>query len=354
LLREGDYGLLSFGSATVFFQTLERVRGEVPRRDYRDGALIACLGLSIFSHVVGLLFLFLVAAEELAPVAALELDSGLLTKMMMEPPPEDPSVLARKKQEDGKVAPGQRDRDEVGGKRAEKEAGRLGKRDAAQTRTEIAGAAGGAVAAQVRGLGLLGALNGGKGDAMARALDMPSLNNLLSGMGSAQTVIGQGSGGLSLRGAGSGGGGTATGVAYGAGELGTAVAGGKGLGRGAQGLGPKGREVREVSLSLDSAAARVSGGLSREQIDRVVRANRAAIKYCFESALQQKPRLQGAVHVQWRIDRKGNVSTTRVEKSTLSDAKVEGCIVRQIQRWKFPLSDGGEVDVVYPFIFRGQ
>jgi hypothetical protein len=30
---------------------------------------------------------------------------------------------------------------------------------------------------------------------------------------------------------------------------------------------------------------------------------------------------------------------------------VEGCIVRQIRKWRFPQPDGGEVSVMYPFIF---
>jgi hypothetical protein len=41
-----------------------------------------------------------------------------------------------------------------------------------------------------------------------------------------------------------------------------------------------------------------------------------------------------------------------VAKSTIGDPKVEGCILRQVQHWKFPEPDGGEVDVVYPFILR--
>ena len=134
-----------------------------------------------------------------------------------------------------------------------------------------------------------------------------------------------------------------------------AVAGGKGKGRGAgDGKVGGGRGAHEAQLSLGGDGARVSGFLSKEQINRVVQANRAAIKYCFETALQRKPKLQGAINAQWRIDRKGNVSSTRIAKSTLGDAGVEGCILRQISRWKFPEPDGGEVDVVYPFLFREQ
>jgi TonB family protein len=353
-LGPGDYGVVTFGSVSFFFQPVREVRAGAPRKGFRDGALIACFGLSVFMHVVGLLFFFLVAAEEFVPGDDLELDPELVRKFLVVPPPEelpDPSARSGGTDSDD---PGLRDRDEQGGKRHEDEQGRVGAKDATAKDTEIAGERTNAVAQKVRGLGLLGVLSGG-GDrgAISSALDAPSVNDLIGGLGAVANITGKGSGGTGLRGGGKGGGGTGDGVLFGAGKMGTAVAGGKGLGRGKKGAGASGRKAREVTLALGSKDAKVSGFLSAEQINRVVRANRAAIKYCFENALQRQPNLSGKVHVRWRIDRKGRVSSARVAKSTMGNAKVEGCIVRQVKRWKFPEPDGGEVDVTYPFIFQG-
>jgi hypothetical protein len=350
-LAAGDYGLVTFGTASVFFQHVRPVQGPPPTKSFRDAALATCIGLSIFLHVATLLFLFLVAAEELAPEGTGELDSELVRKFLITPPPEELKQLMAHKPSGTKDDPGMRERDEPGGKRADKKEGKVGKRDAQRDRTDVAGNPNDAIAQQVRGMGLLGVLAGGGKTAVSDALQTPSLENLLGGLGASQTIVGRGSGGLGLRGGGNGGGGNGNGVMFGAGKLGTGVGGGKGLGAGSQGMGVRG-QPKEAQLSLGGDGAHVSGFLSREQINRVVQANRAAIKYCFETALQRAPKLEGAINVQWRIDRKGNVSTTRVAKSTLGDAKVEGCILRQIQRWKFPEPDGGEVDVVYPFIFR--
>jgi outer membrane biosynthesis protein TonB len=141
---------------------------------------------------------------------------------------------------------------------------------------------------------------------------------------------------------------------FGAGELGTGIGAGKGgKGRGASGPGAEGPKAKEAKLSLDNSAAQVKGFLSKEQIDRVVRANQAAIKYCFEAEMQHQPKLEGAVHMNWRIDLQGKVTVVRVAKSTLGNARVEGCMARQIKRWVFPKPDGGEVDVTYPFLLRG-
>jgi TonB family protein len=274
-------------------------------------------------------------------------------KFLIVPPPDE-LLTSRARADQGLEDPGMRERDDPGAQRAKDKEGKVGKRDATRDRTEVAGEPADAIAAQVRGMGLLGVLSGGGKNSLDDALKAPSLDNLLGGLGAAQTVLGRGSGGFGLRGSGSGGGGTATGALFGAGELGTQVAGGKGLGRGADGPGGRSRAPREAKLSLGGGDAKVSGYLSREQVDRVVRANQAAIKYCFESALQRAPKLNGAINVQWRIDRQGRVASARVAKSTLGDAGVEGCIVRQVKRWQFPTPDGGEVDVTYPFLFRGQ
>jgi hypothetical protein len=316
--------------------------------------LFASLGLSLFLHVGYLLFLFLVAAQELAPRDALELDTELVKKFLVTPPPEE--LLQKRKAGTETEDPGLRDRDEAGGKRHEKDEGRVGRKDATREDTQIAGEPKDAVAAKVRGMGLLGVLaGGGPQNALASALDAPSLDKMLGGLGSVQTIAGRGSGGFGLRGSGSGGGGTGQGSLFGAGDLGTGVGAGNGSGKGkgSGGIGLPGAKAREAQLSLESSGAHVNGFLSKEQIDRVVRANQAAIKYCFEVEMQHQPKLQGAVHMSWRIDREGRVAAVRVAKSTLGNSRVEGCMARQIKRWQFPRPDGGEVEVTYPFLLRG-
>lgn len=348
-----DYGVVTVGSLALFFQHVRPNQQTLPARLDRDFAVLACLGLSLFIHVTLLLFLFLIAAKEFAPAGELELDTELVKRFMVVPPPIDEPLLAKKKVGTEAKDPGLRDRDE-GGKKAAKAEGRVGKKNATQEDTKIAGEQKDAVA-KVRGMGLLGVLSGGgPAGGLQTALDTPSLDKMLGGLGAMQTVTGRGSGGLGLRGTGNGGGGTGQGNLFGAGELGTGIGAGKGgKGRGAGGPGMEGAKAKEAKLSLDNSAAQVRGFLSKEQIDRVVRANQAAIKYCFESEMQHQPKLEGAVHMNWRIDLQGKVTTVRVAKSTLGNARVEGCMARQIKRWVFPKPDGGEVDVTYPFLLRG-
>jgi hypothetical protein len=341
-----DYGVLTVAT--------EQAR---PVRSPRDGAILACLSFSLFVHVGGLLFLSLVAAKEFAQPGALELDAELVKRFLVVPPPEDEPLLKRKKSGTELEDPGLRERDEMGGKKHEREQGKVGRKDEKREDTQIAGDPKEAIAAKVKSLGLLGVLaGGGPKSALSNALDTPSLDKMLGGLGALHTVTGRGSGGMGLRGSGSGGGGTGKGALFGAGDLGTGVAagGGSGKGRGAGGVGLAGAKAKEAQLSLDDSGAKVRGFLSKEQIDRVVRANQAAIKYCFEVEIQRQPKLQGAVHMNWRIDLSGHVTVVKVAKTTLSNARVEGCMSRQIKRWVFPKPDGGEVDVIYPFLLRGS
>jgi outer membrane biosynthesis protein TonB len=356
-LGPSDYGVVTLGSVALFFQHVQPTQGARPDHSDRDPAVLACLGLSIFLHVGALLFLFLVAAKEFAPAGALELDTELVKRFLVVPPPIDEPLLQRRKAATETKAPGLRDRDEMGGKKQEKAEGKVGKKDATREDTQIAGEPKDAVANKVRGMGLLGVLSGGgPNNALHSALDTPSLDKMLGGLGALQTVVGRGSGGFGLRGSGVGGGGTGKGTLFGAGELGTGVGAGNGSGRGKGkgGIGLPGPKAKEAQLSLDESGAKVHGFLSKEQIDRVVRANQAAIKYCFEVEMQRQPKLEGAVHMNWRIDLSGQVTVVHVAKSTLDNPRVEGCMTRQIKRWVFPKPDGGEVDVTYPFLLRGS
>lgn len=354
-LGPDDYGVLTLGSVAIFFQQVRAAEAH-PSRIRRDPALIASVGFSIFVHVGALLFLFLVAAREFAPAGALELDADLVKRFLVVPPPEDEPLLQKRKAGTEVEDPGMRERDEMGGKKHEREEGKVGKKDAPQDKTEIAGDPKEAIAAKVKNLGLLGVLSGGgPSNALSNALDTPSLDKMLGGLGSLHTVAGRGSGGMGLRGSGSGGGGTGNGVLFGAGDLGTGIGSGKGgKGKGSGGPGMPGPKAKEAQLSVDNSAAKIKGFLSKEQIDRVVRANQAAIKYCFEVEMQRQPKLEGAVHMNWRIDLTGHVTVVKVAKTTLDNARVEGCMSRQIKRWVFPKPDGGEVDVVYPFLLRGN
>ena len=97
----------------------------------------------------------------------------------------------------------------------------------------------------------------------------------------------------------------------------------------------------------------VQGGLDRDLIDAVIRKNMGQIRYCYEQGLQGSPSLRGRVAVTFVIGAQGRVTSSSIASSTMKSAQVEGCILRRLSSWKFPLPEGGvSVKVTYPFVLR--
>ena len=169
-------------------------------------------------------------------------------------------------------------------------------------------------------------------------------------MAGAKMQVGRGSGGLSTSGSGPGGGGTGYGHIYGAGNLDTGGRGTHGKGRGPK-LAERGEH--EVGVGMGNGAGDTDGSLSKEQINKVVRAHLAGIKYCYEKELQHKATLSGGIDIFWIIQPDGTVSKANVKNTTMGDAAVEGCIVRQVKQWQFPKAPAQTTVGRYPFIFKG-
>ncbi len=92
------------------------------------------------------------------------------------------------------------------------------------------------------------------------------------------------------------------------------------------------------------------GGLNPEQIRRVVIAHRGALQACYEIEAQKDPTLKGGLTVSWTIDTGGSVTSANVAGSTIHNARVEGCVLRQVRAWHFPSSDGTS-QATFPFSF---
>jgi hypothetical protein len=196
-----------------------------------------------------------------------------------------------------------------------------------------------------------------------------TVSNALGGLNSANIVLGGGSG-SALKGTGPGGGGTGAGVVFGSGTLDTGWGAGSGGGLGGGRGGPGGRGsggpggggaggrgagagtgVGEARVAVSSGAPSARGGLSPEQIRRVVEAHKGALRACYETEAQRNPNLRGGVTVAWQIEPGGNVSGASIASSTLSNPRVEGCVLRQVKSWRFPVADSSTQVASYPFKF---
>lgn len=172
-------------------------------------------------------------------------------------------------------------------------------------------------------------------------------------------------GGLAGLGAGKGRSGTDRAIS-GSGLVGMSAGGGIGSGSGAgggggyntRGMGTGHSGYGKQSMAGSSAGyaspleseAEVEGGLTKSQIDAVIRRHQGEITYCYEKSLQSKPNIRGRIHYAWKIGPSGRVSQVAVEDSSVNESSVESCIAGKIRGWKFPKPAGNStVSVNYPF-----
>ena len=178
-------------------------------------------------------------------------------------------------------------------KRAKEKAGRIGRNDATPKDTIIPKGKEDILREKVQKVGILCIIGRDKapGSGLSKLFAQSNdVEQAMAGMAGAKMVVGHGAGGLTTSGSGPGGGGTGYGHIYGAGNLDTGGRGTHGHGRGPK-LSERGEH--EVSVGLGTGGGDTDGSLSKEQINKVVRAHLAGVKYCYEKELQHKTSLVG-------------------------------------------------------------
>ncbi|MCA9557549.1 MAG: energy transducer TonB [Myxococcales bacterium] len=333
-----DWGIIDLGPLAVFFQ-MGVAPEKLPARPIWAAMESSMLGSLLTALVVHLAFL--IAAfffwNEDPELTSLDLSDRFMKVIVEEPPPE-----IEEEEEEESV-------DEDVGKKAGGEEGKFGEEDKVE-KSKVP-KRDGEMVDKIKDVGIHKALGSnllGRGPLKNVFGDKTGfdskLNAAMAGAGD-DLVVGHGAGGMGLRGTGSGGGGEGFGRIHGMGRIDT------GGGRGTKAnLG--GKKKRKAKARVRRGKANLSGFCKEADIQRVVAARQRGIQYCYEKELARNPELQGKVTMSWRIGLDGSVVKAFVENSSLGNKQVEGCMTRQIQRWKFPKPEGGMCQIRYPFVFN--
>ncbi len=384
----GDYGLIQYGLFSVFFQyttpaaAIERKQRSRWARPFvlfwrllTDDPLV---GLSLFSSIVfhlgliGLLIINWTPDEYRLPPELVSPEDYAalfgLKRVLPEMEPVAPSNDDKSGGGKGVKDPGAKDPKKQGGGQKivgkEGKAGLNGKEDHSELPGEIK--------PTTNYGGLSEALADTGTDIKKTLSEIATVADALGGLNSNNVVLGSGPG-TGLHGAGAGGGGTGAGVMFGSGTLNTGWGPGNGGGFGSGAGGPGGRGSGgfgsggngngtgggngngsgpgEHGIQGAAGGGASHGGLSPEQIRRVVMAHRGALQACYEIEAQKDPTLRGGITAAWTIDASGAVTSASQAGSTIHNARVEGCVLRQIRTWHFPSSDGVSQVSSYPFSF---
>lgn len=358
----GDFGLIQYDSFSIFFQFTEAPQA-LPRRRRIQWPLVLSFLFSCIAVGGGLALIWAVTTPIGIP-KPLELTSNteLAARFNLEPQElTEPMATDRAEADAAPKDAGAKDKRAAGaGRAARGPAGKLGL-EGREKKHEQPGEPGPRLG------GMAEVLSSDVGDEIKKTLNtISSVADALGGLRSGDVVLGQGRG-MALRGPANGGGGSERdGVPFGSGTLDTGWGNGKGVGFGAgsgapgasgpggRGTGPgdegSGTGTGERQLAAKEAA-RSGQGLTPGQIQRVVLSRMGAFQACYEIATARDPSLKGGVTVSFGIGPTGTVSTVSISNSTLSNARVEGCITRQFSRLKFPTADK-PTNAAFPFVFR--
>jgi hypothetical protein len=114
---------------------------------------------------------------------------------------------------------------------------------------------------------------------------------------------------------------------------------------------PCGTGMKEVKVALSDPDGDF-GGLTAEEINRVVKARAGVFRACYQKELNRSPGLGGKLVVHFVIGGDGSVKSAKTSGgSTLRNDDVESCVSSNIMRLKFP-AKGGLANVNYPFLFQ--
>ncbi len=170
------------------------------------------------------------------------------------------------------------------------------------------------------------------------------INNALGGLEGTNHGDTAGAGGLGTRGIGPGGGGESIGIG--------------GLGNGS-GIGPGGDDLVTSSLpgkkriQVKPQRIELKGCLKPTTVRRVLSRYKSQARYCYEKELTRNPNLAGKVTAEFVIGPTGSVLQSKIQSTSLQNSNVEKCLLRSVNKMKFPACQGGgNAYVTYPWIFQ--
>ncbi len=100
------------------------------------------------------------------------------------------------------------------------------------------------------------------------------------------------------------------------------------------------------------ALSKVTGSLSKGEVWEVIQKHNGQIQACYERQLGKNPGLAGKLTFEWIVKTNGSVGTVKEANNTLGDSAVSKCVSGVIKKMKFPRPKGGEVEIVFPWIFK--
>ncbi len=108
---------------------------------------------------------------------------------------------------------------------------------------------------------------------------------------------------------------------------------------------PKGNRPR-------GQASEPMGKIDARQVKVFINSRFSQVRACYERRLKLNPMLEGTLDLRIAISPKGKVTGIGVNKDTVGDSTMTGCVKSTIRKWKFPAPEGGRAVFDKPFKFK--
>jgi hypothetical protein len=116
-----------------------------------------------------------------------------------------------------------------------------------------------------------------------------------------------------------------------------------------------GKEAGNIVTPGKNGVASAMGNIDKEEVRKVIRANRSIIRACYEKHLARNSDLYGRILFKWLITKGGKVSAPRAIENDMQNEGVAKCIVNKLKNWQFPEPpEGKSTEITYPFIFSSH
>ena len=124
--------------------------------------------------------------------------------------------------------------------------------------------------------------------------------------------------------------------------------GGSLKGRGAGGLGTRGR----MSIDIGTDDLDVEGEIDRDAILRVIFKNHRKFDHCYQASLQGDETLQGHLKMRWQILSSGRVKGTKAIQDGVGSASLANCVANVLKGLRFPIPPSGQIPrISFKFVF---
>jgi Ca-activated chloride channel family protein len=99
---------------------------------------------------------------------------------------------------------------------------------------------------------------------------------------------------------------------------------------------------KPIAVRIELGEISISGGFSKEVIQKTFKRGLSAMERCYQKALEKKPNVQGKATLQLTIDSSGRVTKVDLASSKLNDNNLEQCIIQKVKELIFSTPEGTE------------